>query len=147
MSLWAKLSIHSIYIPTLTYSHELWLVTKRMRSPRQAAEISFNCGPAVPGCCSFTLHWLTIAKRRLQWWLLRTPVTHYYLLRYNMIIPDHREHRSGQFAANSTFKQCFICHPHPHGCLGFIFKPVYIPPELTVCMQGDKSVVFQPHQQ
>lgn len=38
----AKLSIYrSIYIPTLTYGHELWVVTERMRSRVQAAEMSF----------------------------------------------------------------------------------------------------------
>ena len=38
----AKLSIYrSIYIPTLTYGHELWVVTKRMRSRIKAAEMSF----------------------------------------------------------------------------------------------------------
>ncbi|TWW53707.1 hypothetical protein D4764_0113540, partial [Takifugu flavidus] len=38
----AKLSIYrSIFIPTLTYGHELWVMTKRTRSHVQAAEISF----------------------------------------------------------------------------------------------------------
>ncbi|TKS64956.1 LINE-1 reverse transcriptase -like protein [Collichthys lucidus] len=38
----AKLSIYqSIYVPTLTYGHELWVVTKRTRSRIQAAEMSF----------------------------------------------------------------------------------------------------------
>uniref|UniRef100_A0A3Q3XBL8 RING-type domain-containing protein n=1 Tax=Mola mola TaxID=94237 RepID=A0A3Q3XBL8_MOLML len=38
----AKLSIYrSIYVPTLTYGHELWVVTERMRSRIQAAEMSF----------------------------------------------------------------------------------------------------------
>ncbi|XP_065817852.1 uncharacterized protein [Labrus bergylta] len=42
LSLKAKLSIYrSIYITTLTYGHELWVVTERMRSRIQAAEISF----------------------------------------------------------------------------------------------------------
>ncbi len=37
-----KLSIYrSIYIPTLTYGHELWVMTERTRSRIQAAEISF----------------------------------------------------------------------------------------------------------
>ena len=37
----AKLSIYrSIYVPTLTYGHELWVVTKRMRSQIQAAQMS-----------------------------------------------------------------------------------------------------------
>ncbi|MDG2633017.1 hypothetical protein P7M35_24665, partial [Vibrio parahaemolyticus] len=37
-----KLSIYrSIYVPTLTYGHELWVVTERMRSRIQAAEMSF----------------------------------------------------------------------------------------------------------
>nr|XP_054599772.1 uncharacterized protein LOC129164266 [Nothobranchius furzeri] len=37
-----KLSIYrSIYVPTLTYGHELWVVTDRMRSRIQAAEMSF----------------------------------------------------------------------------------------------------------
>jgi len=31
----------SIYVPTLTYGHKLWVVTERMRSQIQAAEISF----------------------------------------------------------------------------------------------------------
>ncbi|KAK3529893.1 hypothetical protein QTP86_007211 [Hemibagrus guttatus] len=38
----AKLSIYqSIYVPTLTYDHELWVMTERVRSRIQAAEISF----------------------------------------------------------------------------------------------------------
>ncbi|XP_049899777.1 uncharacterized protein LOC126389867 [Epinephelus moara] len=38
----AKLSIYrSIYAPILTYGHELWVVTERMRSRVQAAEMSF----------------------------------------------------------------------------------------------------------
>uniref|UniRef100_A0A8C6MCM8 Reverse transcriptase domain-containing protein n=1 Tax=Nothobranchius furzeri TaxID=105023 RepID=A0A8C6MCM8_NOTFU len=37
-----KLSIYqSIYFPTLTYGHELWVVTERMRSWIQAAKMSF----------------------------------------------------------------------------------------------------------
>ncbi|KAK0133440.1 LINE-1 reverse transcriptase [Merluccius polli] len=38
----AKLSIYqSIYVPALTYGHELWVMTERTRSRVQAAEISF----------------------------------------------------------------------------------------------------------
>ena len=38
----AKLSIYrSIYVPTLTYGHELWVVTERTRSRIQAAEMSW----------------------------------------------------------------------------------------------------------
>ncbi len=38
----AKLSIYrSIYMPTLTYGHELWVMTERTRSLIQAAEMSF----------------------------------------------------------------------------------------------------------
>ena len=38
----AKLSIYqSIYVPALTYGHELWVMTKRTRSRVQAAEMSF----------------------------------------------------------------------------------------------------------
>ena len=38
----AKLSVYrSIFVPTLTYSHELWVVTERTRSRVQAAEMSF----------------------------------------------------------------------------------------------------------
>ncbi|KAK3541945.1 hypothetical protein QTP86_008164 [Hemibagrus guttatus] len=38
----AKLSIYqSIYAPTLTYGHELWVMTERIRSRIQAAEMSF----------------------------------------------------------------------------------------------------------
>ncbi|KAK3574904.1 hypothetical protein QTP86_018369, partial [Hemibagrus guttatus] len=37
-----KLSIYqSIYVPTLTYGHELWVMTERVRSRTQAAEMSF----------------------------------------------------------------------------------------------------------
>ncbi|KAK3544073.1 hypothetical protein QTP86_001044 [Hemibagrus guttatus] len=37
----AKLSIYqSIYVPTLTYGHELWVMTERVRSRIQAAEMS-----------------------------------------------------------------------------------------------------------
>ncbi|KAK3509140.1 hypothetical protein QTP70_020251 [Hemibagrus guttatus] len=37
-----KLLIYqSIYVPTLTYGHELWVMTKRIRSQTQAAEMSF----------------------------------------------------------------------------------------------------------
>ncbi|XP_016305013.1 uncharacterized protein LOC107660256 [Sinocyclocheilus anshuiensis] len=42
LSLKAKLSIYqSIYVPTLTYGHELWIMPERMRSRIQAAEMSF----------------------------------------------------------------------------------------------------------
>ncbi|KAK3549179.1 hypothetical protein QTP70_033971 [Hemibagrus guttatus] len=38
----AKLSIYqSIYVPTLTYGHELWVMTERVRFRIQAAEMSF----------------------------------------------------------------------------------------------------------
>ncbi|KAK3524961.1 hypothetical protein QTP86_011742 [Hemibagrus guttatus] len=38
----AKLSIYqSIYVPTLTYGHELWVMTERVRSWIQKAEMSF----------------------------------------------------------------------------------------------------------
>ncbi|KAK3508832.1 hypothetical protein QTP70_009600 [Hemibagrus guttatus] len=38
----AKLSIYqSIYVPTLTYGHELWVMTERIRSRIQTAEMSF----------------------------------------------------------------------------------------------------------
>ncbi|KAK3548671.1 hypothetical protein QTP70_016417, partial [Hemibagrus guttatus] len=38
----AKLSIYqSIYVPTLTYGHELWVMTEKVRSRIQAAEMSF----------------------------------------------------------------------------------------------------------
>ncbi|KAK3542027.1 hypothetical protein QTP86_010850 [Hemibagrus guttatus] len=38
----AKLSIYqSIYVPTLTYGHELWVMTERVRPRIQAAEMSF----------------------------------------------------------------------------------------------------------
>ncbi|TWW80182.1 hypothetical protein D4764_10G0012120 [Takifugu flavidus] len=38
----AKLSIYqSIFVPTLTYGHELWVMTKRTRSRVQAVEMSF----------------------------------------------------------------------------------------------------------
>ncbi|KAK3535605.1 hypothetical protein QTP70_017246, partial [Hemibagrus guttatus] len=38
----AKLSIYqSIYVPTLTYGHELWVMTERVRSQIQAAKMSF----------------------------------------------------------------------------------------------------------
>ncbi|KAK3567833.1 hypothetical protein QTP86_027230 [Hemibagrus guttatus] len=38
----AKLSIYqSIYVPTLTYGQELWVMTERVRSQIQAAEMSF----------------------------------------------------------------------------------------------------------
>uniref|UniRef100_A0A8C9VV72 ribonuclease H n=1 Tax=Scleropages formosus TaxID=113540 RepID=A0A8C9VV72_SCLFO len=38
----AKLSIYrSIYVPTLTYGHERWIMTERMRSRIQGAEMSF----------------------------------------------------------------------------------------------------------
>ncbi|KAK3518448.1 hypothetical protein QTP70_000651 [Hemibagrus guttatus] len=39
-----KLSIYqSIYVPTLIYGHELWVMTERIRSRIQAAEMSFLC--------------------------------------------------------------------------------------------------------
>ena len=39
-----KLSIYrSIYVPILTYGHELWVVTERTRSRIQAAEMGFLC--------------------------------------------------------------------------------------------------------
>ena len=38
----AKLSIYwSIFVPTLTYGHEIWVVSKRMRSWIQVAEMGF----------------------------------------------------------------------------------------------------------
>ncbi|TWW81747.1 hypothetical protein D4764_01G0015620 [Takifugu flavidus] len=38
----AKLSIYrSIFVPTLTYGHELWVMTERTRSRVQATEMSF----------------------------------------------------------------------------------------------------------
>ena len=38
----ARLCIYrSIYVPTLTYGHELWVMTERTRSRIQAAEMSF----------------------------------------------------------------------------------------------------------
>ncbi|KAL6466538.1 hypothetical protein MHYP_G00243420, partial [Metynnis hypsauchen] len=41
----AKLSVYrSVYIPTLTYGHELWVMTKRMRLRIQAAEMSLFTG-------------------------------------------------------------------------------------------------------
>ncbi|KAK3538434.1 hypothetical protein QTP86_002334, partial [Hemibagrus guttatus] len=44
----AKLSIYqSIYVPTLTYGHELWVMTKRVRSRIQVAEMSFRLRVAV----------------------------------------------------------------------------------------------------
>ncbi|KAK0154376.1 putative uncharacterized transposon-derived protein F52C9.6 [Merluccius polli] len=40
----AKFSIYqSIYVPALTYGHELWVMTERTRSRVQAAEMSFLC--------------------------------------------------------------------------------------------------------
>ena len=40
----AKLLIYrSIFVPTLTYGHKLWVVTKRTRLRVQAAEMSFLC--------------------------------------------------------------------------------------------------------
>ncbi|KAF7642412.1 hypothetical protein LDENG_00258350, partial [Lucifuga dentata] len=40
----ARLSVClSIYDPILTYGHELWVVTKRIRSRKQAAEMRFPC--------------------------------------------------------------------------------------------------------
>ncbi|KAI3363802.1 hypothetical protein L3Q82_001410 [Scortum barcoo] len=42
LSLKAKLSIYrSIYVPTLTYGHELWVMTERTRLWIQAAKMSF----------------------------------------------------------------------------------------------------------
>jgi len=38
---WSIVVKRSIYVPTLTYGHELWVVTERMRLPIQAAEMSF----------------------------------------------------------------------------------------------------------
>ncbi|KAF7645904.1 hypothetical protein LDENG_00196770 [Lucifuga dentata] len=41
----ARLSIYrSIYVPILTYGHELWVMTERTRSRIQAAEIRFSVG-------------------------------------------------------------------------------------------------------
>ena len=38
----ANLSIHwSIFVPTLTYGHDRWVITKRMRSRVQAAKMGF----------------------------------------------------------------------------------------------------------
>ncbi|KAK3543058.1 hypothetical protein QTP70_010549 [Hemibagrus guttatus] len=38
-----KANYQSIYVPTLTYAHELWVMTKRTRSRTQAPEMSFLC--------------------------------------------------------------------------------------------------------
>ena len=44
LSLKARLSVYqSIYVPTINYGHELWVVTKRIRSWIQATEMSFLC--------------------------------------------------------------------------------------------------------
>ena len=41
----AKISVfNSIYIPTLTYGHETWVMTERIRSREQAAEMRFLRG-------------------------------------------------------------------------------------------------------
>ena len=38
----AKLSVYrAIFVPTLTYGHEVWVMTERIRSRIQAAEMSF----------------------------------------------------------------------------------------------------------
>jgi len=38
----AKVSVHcSIFVPTLTYGHEIWVETKRTRSRIQAADMRF----------------------------------------------------------------------------------------------------------
>ena len=38
----AKLSFYwSIYVPSLTYDHELWVMTERIRSRIQVAEMRF----------------------------------------------------------------------------------------------------------
>ncbi|KAK3564249.1 hypothetical protein QTP86_012027 [Hemibagrus guttatus] len=43
----AKLLIYqSIYVSTLTYSHELWVMNERIRSRIQVAEMSFLCREA-----------------------------------------------------------------------------------------------------
>lgn len=42
LSMKAKLSIYRlIYVPALTYSHELWVMTKRIKTWKQAEKISF----------------------------------------------------------------------------------------------------------
>ena len=46
----AKLSIYwSTYVPILTYGHDLWVVTKRMRSRIQAAENGLSLRDGVRG--------------------------------------------------------------------------------------------------
>ncbi|KAK3565439.1 hypothetical protein QTP86_009697 [Hemibagrus guttatus] len=62
----AKLSIYqSIYVPTLTYGHELWVMTERIRSRIQAAEMSFLC--RVAGCSLRDKgaggNWATVGRR------------------------------------------------------------------------------------
>lgn len=47
LSVQAKLSVfNSVYVPTLTYGHEIWVVTERIRSRIQAAEMRFLRGVA-----------------------------------------------------------------------------------------------------
>ncbi|KAK3533855.1 hypothetical protein QTP70_032967 [Hemibagrus guttatus] len=40
-SMYRSVVVKSIYVPTLTYGHELWVMTERIRSRIQAAEMSF----------------------------------------------------------------------------------------------------------
>uniref|UniRef100_A0A8C6MBU3 Reverse transcriptase domain-containing protein n=1 Tax=Nothobranchius furzeri TaxID=105023 RepID=A0A8C6MBU3_NOTFU len=76
----AKLSIYqSIYISTLTYGHELWVVTERTRSRIQAAEVSFLCRVAwlslrdrvrssvIPEWLGVDLLLLHIERSQLRW--------------------------------------------------------------------------------
>ena len=39
-----KLSLYSsIFVPTLTYGYQIWVVAERMRSQIQMAEMGFHC--------------------------------------------------------------------------------------------------------
>jgi len=89
----AKLSIYrSIYVPTLTYVHELWVVTERMRLWIQAAKMSFLHRGAglslrdrvrssdIRGELGLEPLLLRVERSQLRWFrhLLRMPPGHFF---------------------------------------------------------------------
>ena len=94
----AKLSVyHWVYIPTLTYYHELWVMAKRMRSQIQAAEISF-----LRRVAGYTLlDWVRslVTLEASMWWIQKD------------IIPKQQRHHPPACAHNDLLTLPTPWHP------------------------------------
>ena len=96
----------SIYVPTLPYGHELWVVTERMRLRIQAAKMSFLC---------------RVAGLNLRDWVRSSDF--WERLRVEPLLP-HVER--SQFRWSGHWVRMFLdvslgrClgHAHPGGCPG-----------------------------